>query len=217
LSAHAFDIVSRTATERIGMRYTLCTVLITGLLSGAALPASAQQDRTAGLVMGYPASVGVLWHVTEGVALRPDATISQQSIETTSTFTGLGGTSQTSTTTSDGWASSIGVSALFYLGAPDALRFYVTPRVAYAWSRTENEAAAGDLLQLGPYETESDGLLVAGSFGAQYAPHERFRLFGELGLSYSRQEGTTGYTVSRSQAVTTGVGLRSGVGVVVYF
>jgi hypothetical protein len=106
---------------------------------------------------------------------------------------------------------------LFYLGPPDPLRFYLTPRVAYLWSRSQTESEPASLTQLGAYESQTDGFLVAGSFGAQYAPHERFRLFGELGVSYTRQDGFSGYAISRSDMVTTSVGLRSGVGVVVMF
>lgn len=185
------------------------------LVSGVA-PALAQSTRTVGLVMGYPASVGVLWHVADGLALRPDISLSRLATETTSTSIDFLGAPQTATTVSEGWTTSLGLSGLFYLGAPGDLRFYLTPRVAYAWSRSDYESSPG-FAQLGPYESESEGWLAAGSFGAQYAPHERFRLFGEVGLSYSRQDGTTGYSNSRSRNVTTSVGLRSGVGVVVYF
>ena len=192
----------------------MISLVMVWLVAGAS-PALAQSDRKVGLVMGYPASVGVLWHVSDRIGLRPDFAITRQSAETTSTVSGLFGMTETSTTTSEGWTTSLGLSGLFYLGAPADLRFYLTPRVAWAWSRSDYEASQG-LVQLGPVDSESDGFLVAGSFGAQYAPHERFRLFGEVGLSYSRQEGTTGYSASRADTATSSLGLRSGVGVVVY-
>lgn len=203
------DIVS-TMNPRVVIPFVMA------LLVAGVTPALAQSTRKVGLVMGYPASVGVLWDVSERIGLRPDFSITRQSAETTSTVSGIIGMTETSTTTSEGWTTSLGLSGLFYLGAPADLRFYLTPRVAWAWSRSDYEASQG-LVQLGPIDSESDGFLVAGSFGAQYAPHERFRLFGELGLSYSQQEGTTGYSVSRADTSTTSVGLRSGVGVVVYF
>ncbi len=33
--------------------------------------AYAQDDPRVGLTMGYPTSVGVLWHVTDRIAIRP--------------------------------------------------------------------------------------------------------------------------------------------------
>jgi hypothetical protein len=33
---------------------------------------SAHNVKSIGVTMGYPSSVGVLWHVTDGVALRPE-------------------------------------------------------------------------------------------------------------------------------------------------
>jgi hypothetical protein len=185
------------------------------LLAGAS-SASAQQDHRVGLVIGYPASVGVLWQVSEGIALRPDIAINRQSTESTSTISTGFTPPQTSTSTTTGWSTSVGLSALFYLGPHADLRFYLTPRLAYQWTRTETESSP-ELPQLSDYESESDGFLAAGSFGAQYAPHDRFRLFGEVGLSYSEQDGETGFTVARQSLSTSSFGLRSGVGVVVFF
>ena len=34
--------------------------------------ASAQDTRSFGVTMGYPASIGVLWHMNEAVAVRPE-------------------------------------------------------------------------------------------------------------------------------------------------
>jgi hypothetical protein len=184
-------------------------------LAGSA-PVWAQSPRRVGLVMGYPAALGVLWQVTDSVAVRPDVTLNRSTTETTSTTAVIGGT-QTATTTSDAWTTSVGLSGLFYFGpAQDDLRFYLVPRAAYVWSSTNIESSPS-LPQLGPYESDSEGFLVSGSLGAQYAVHERFRLFGELGLSYTTQESDTGYTLSRSRLETSSFGLRSGIGVMVYF
>ncbi len=158
----------------------------------------------------------MLWHVTERVALRPDFTISRQRIESTLTGIGLTG-SERLTTSQEGWTGTAGLSALFYLGPPDAFRLYVVPRVAYVWSHARIENAGPPGFNSVNYDQDSSGALVAGSMGAQYAPHDRFRVFGELGLGYSTTEGTSGLTLSRSETKTSGFGLRSGVGVVVYF
>jgi hypothetical protein len=200
------------------MRGVSRVVMLTIAVLSVASAALGQQARNVGIVMGFPAAAGVLWNVSDGFALRPDVAVTHQSTETTSSvILGLGSVTQTVTSTSDGWATSAGISALFFFGAPDALRFYLTPRVAYVWTRSETESEPASLTQLGAYESKTDGFLVAGSFGAQYAPHDRFRLFGELGLTYTRQDGFSGYSISRSDTVTTSAGLRSGVGVVVLF
>jgi hypothetical protein len=196
-------------------RAFIVTGVVVILLAGIS-PASAQQEYRVGLVMGYPASVGVLWHLSDGIALRPDVAINRQTTESTSTLTTGFSPPQTSTSTTSGWNTSLGLSALFYLGPPADLRFYLTPRVAYQWSRTETETSPA-LPQLVDFESESDGFVAAGSFGAQYAPHDRFRLFGEVGLSYSEQEGETGFTLARQSLSTSNFGLRSGVGIIVYF
>lgn len=182
---------------------------------GAVGAAEAQQDRRVGVVIEYPASFGMLWHVTDRVALRPDVTLSWTTTETTSTLNVIGGPT-TTTTTSDTSTRALGLSGLFYLGPPQDLRFYVVPRVAYIWTSSESETSP-PLLQLGPYESDGTGVQASGAFGAQYAVHERFRVFGELGVGYTRQESETGYAVSRTTLEQRGFGLRSGVGVVVMF
>lgn len=191
--------------------------MITILILCATSAAFAQEPRRFALVIGFPTTVGVVWHVADGIALRPDFAVSRQSIETNSTLEGVIGQPQTITTTTTGWSSSVGLSALFYLGSPANLRFYLSPRVAYGWSRTETENSPPISQQLASYRSESDGLLAAGSFGAQYRPHDRFGLFGEIGLTYSNQDGETSFIVTRQTLTTTNLGLRSGVGVTIYF
>src|SRR3954463_410790 len=106
------------------MRQTLFSALITALtLTPRA--AAAQDTPRVGIVMGYPAQVGVLWTVAEKLAIRPELSWTTSSSETPSTFTsfGPGGTTTTvSTSTSDSTTIGIGVSALLYLSTRDALR-----------------------------------------------------------------------------------------------
>lgn len=203
------------------MRRSVQFILVAAVLCGAAGAADAQQPRRVGLVIGYPTSAGVLWHISDRVALRPDVTIDWHTSETTSTPTVAlppqVPSPQEISTTTKGWTSSVGLSGLFYLGPPiDDLRFYLVPRAAYLWSSRETEGTP-DLLQLGPYESDLSGFDVSGAFGAQYSVHERFRIFGELGLEYSNQESDTGYTLSRSKLESSLFGLRSGVGIVLMF
>ena len=197
------------------MRRSVQLILVTAFLFGAAGAADAQQPRRLGLVIGYPTSVGVLWHIADRVALRPEVALDWTKMETTSTPTASGIPAVTST--SSGWTTALGVSALFYLGPPDQdLRFYLVPRAAYLWSSRENTSSSS-LPLLGPFESDLTGFDVSGAFGAQYSLHERFRLFGELGLEYASQESDSGYTLSRTKLETRALGLRSGVGVVLMF
>jgi hypothetical protein len=183
-------------------------------LAGA-MPAFAQSTRKLGVVMGYPTAAGVIWHLGDRIALRPDVSWTRQQVETTTT-TVFVNTTQTFTSSTDTWNTSLGLSALFYLGPPDDLRFYVSPRFAWLWTRASSENSL-NASGLTPRDVDTDGYLVSGAFGAQYRFSDRFRLFGELGLNYSNQDEDADLSGSRFTTSITGFGLRSGVGVVVYF
>ena len=61
----------------------------------------------------------------------------------------------------------------------------------------------------------------AGMFGAQYSLGRRFAAFGEVGLSYARQNGLATTTVGPLTSTITNhgnaIGTRTGVGVILYF
>jgi hypothetical protein len=194
--------------------------MVTVTIVCLAARASAQDAPKAGIAMGYPASIGVVWHVSDGVALRPEIGVSRSSGEFTATsFISIGGTTNTTTslTTNDNWQVAIGLSALFYLSRHDALRTYVSPRWAY--TRTSSSSASGP----SPNQSSSstgNGNFVSGSFGAEYALARRFSVFGELGLGYNRTitsptSGSSGVTTTDSASRT--FSTRSGAGVILYF
>jgi opacity protein-like surface antigen len=163
--------------------------------------ASAQDARPFGVTMGYPASVGILWHVTDGVAVRPEFSFTHFSTETENASPiGVD-------TSSDGNGVSVGLSALFYLARWDMTRAYVVPRYAYSRNTATIE---GPLTGL---EQTSNGHAFGVSIGAQHGLGERFAIYGELGLAYER--GTT--EALTSEIRRSAFGTRSGVGVVVYF
>lgn len=114
--------------------------------------ASAQDKGKVGLVVGYPATVGVLWQVSDRFGIRGEGSFAwaSSSIDdpatpaSSSTFTtpdgvivtigggaGIGAHQETHTVT-----GSIGVSALITLTKADLLRTYLAPRVAWAMSRS---------------------------------------------------------------------------------
>ncbi len=196
----------------------------------AAVPAvvRAQTEPRVGLAMGYPAAVGVLWNATSRMALRPEATWSKGSGDSSSS-TPFG--QRDNGVPSDNWQAGVGVSALFYLSSHDGLRTYVSPRFAYLQSST-SAALTGTATS-----TTSDvwSYTTSGSFGAQYSFGRHFGIFGELGVSYtattSRQLTVETITVVplaaaasvpssftvRSDAHLHTLGTRSGAGVIFFF
>jgi hypothetical protein len=185
--------------------YPLALIVLVG-----AGTARAQDKPKVGLVMGYPASFGVLWHATDGVAVRPEITLSLTSGESTATGSAV-------VSTSSSWSIGVGASALFYVTNHDGLRTYISPRFTYSRNSAETQPGPGSSAA----ENWSNTYAVAGSFGAEYALVRRFGAFGEVGISYARQSG--GYRPSSQPGVlgSTGtsnsVGARGAVGVVFYF
>ena len=183
-----------------------CAVLI------AVLPASAraQAKHKAGITMGFPASVGVLWHLNEKVALRPELTFGGSSSETSITTT----TTTPISINSDNWSVGTGVSALFYLKTEDRLRTYVSPRFIYSHTSTSSDTSGLTTQPPVDLSQSGDAWGGIGSFGAQYAVGDRFTVFGEFGFGFSHS------STSRSAAGTSGSGnswgTRGGVGIVYY-
>jgi len=192
--------------------------------------AEAQDSGRFGVTMGYPASIGFLWHATSSIALRPEVawTRTTNDVTSTVTFTTVtfpAGTTTTTTTTTtssnDGWQTSVGASALFYLPKREALRMYLSPRVLYtrtSSTTTSTSPSAFGVPSRAPTTTEttSRGYFVGGSFGAQYALSARFALYGEVGLGATKAR-TTNATLERTTLNAWTVATRSGVGAIVYF
>ena len=190
---------------------------------------SAQDAPRFGVVMGYPAAVGLLWNVSSRVAVRPEINWSRSASETTTTtdpivFTGtiVVPTTFTSTTKADGWQVGVGISGLLYLSKGDALRTYVSPRFTYTRSSTTIDSGVRSTLlpvPSGPVTTVITNYGAAGSLGAQYALAKRFGVFGELGLGYTHTGDQTPSPVSFLNSSTSGwtLALRSGVGVILFF
>jgi hypothetical protein len=184
----------RQIMQKLGV---LVLVVCAHLASGAS--AAAQDRGDTGVVMGYPASVAILWHATDRVALRPELTFAKGSTDDESSFGPV--------TTTDTQTIGLAVSALWYVTTTDNLRTYFSPRVNYSRTTTENQSVNGELT--------ATTIGVAGSFGAQYALSPRFGVFGEVGLSYT--DGHLEVNTSSRESDSWGVNTRSAVGVIVYF
>ncbi len=201
------------------MRRLLAIVLV---MMGTAASASAQDSGALGVTMGYPASIGVIWHVSDRVAIRPEISLTQISSTSSSVITtiGPGGVVLSSTTTqasTDQWTVGYGASALFYVKQWDALRTYVSPRFVYTRASVAGTSSSSTAAEpASTTEFDSNAYLVTGSFGAEYAFGTRFALYGEVGFGYSRTT-TDSTQAGASNTTANSVGTRSGVGVILYF
>lgn len=167
---------------------------------GVSTVASAQEPKT-GISMGYPASVGLLWHVSDRVAFRPEFS-----------FTFTNSSSESLISDESNFSSfGTGVSVLFYSSLTDNLRTYLAPRLSYG--RTSGDTNTT--------ESTTDIYSIAGMFGAQYSLGRRFAAFGEVGFGYSRQNGSSttmiGPLTNRITNHGNAFGTRTGAGVILYF
>jgi opacity protein-like surface antigen len=202
-------------------------MLAVGVVLSVGANALAQDAGQIGITMAFPSAVGVIYQVTDNVAVRPEISFSTGSTESPairSTFSfpdvsvDLGETSSTTVTA--------GVSGLFYFGEWDKLRAYVSPRYAYGrlTSNTGSTFAA---------DNRNSTYAVTGSFGAHYQLHHRFAVFGETGFGYNHSRTTftsiigiplipvgpnVPAPVSRSEEINShSWATRSGAGVIFYF
>ena len=117
----------------------------------------AQDKGDTGITMGYPVSVGFVFHVSDRFAIRPELDLSVSSGESDA----ISGSSSSS---SDGSRVGVGLSALFYLGSTDKLRPYVAPRYVFSHTSSSSDSPV----------SESESTLTShafgGFFGAQVLP-----------------------------------------------
>ena len=199
-----------------------CLATAVVMVLSVAGSARAQEPGQFGVVMAYPASLGVIWHVSDRIAIRPEISLTQTSNQSTSVVTIVapnGAVLSTSTTqsSSDQWQVGFGASGLLYVNRWDALRTYISPRFQYSRgainsTTTSPFSAAADTTT----NFISNQYLVSGSYGAQYALGSRFAVFGELGFLWSHMSTDSTQPGNASTSGHT-AGLRSGVGVILYF
>ena len=189
------------------MRNAWLVAVCLAVVAATPRTAGAQDTRKTGIVIGFPTAVGILWHASDKVALRPEFAVSGSSNDLTVNTTS-GTTSGTTASHTTSWGFGFGMSALFYLHTDDKLRTYIVPRFAWTHSSSSSDLSAisGTNLDL---TTDSYG--GSGSFGAQYGLGNRFAVFGELGLEVAH------HTTDRPLSSTgNSWGTRAGVGVVLY-
>jgi hypothetical protein len=201
------------------------------LLTGAT--ASAQDHGPVGLTTGFPNAVGVIWHVTERLAIAPRLTISRNSSEgtftTTSTFTPNVIVTTTSTSTSEAWTLSPALNLQFYLARWDEVATYLTGGGSYfrnnVTTTTEFETPNFSNLvgvinftrRTEVEENKTDGFGVNGGFGVQYTPHRRFAVFGEVGVRYASQDSVSDRAPAATTYSNSAVSNASVIGIILYF
>jgi hypothetical protein len=176
--------------------------------------ALAQDARRVGVTAAYPGSIGLYWQLSDRFALRPDVTFTQSSGDTTTTVTAGQNAIGTSRSSNDTWNVTVGASALFYLHDWEALRAYVSPRLAYVRGAINTTTTITVPASVASDQTTTSGYLASGSFGAQYALGKRFAIFGEVGLSYTD---TTTKTAPSFSASSRMLNSRSGIGAILMF
>ena len=159
-----------------------------------------QDEQGVGIVMGVPASVAALFHTSDAVAVRPELSFSH----TTSTDSVVNGST---------WLVGVGVSGIFYMQRVDNVRTYVSPRLTYSRTHLNISSSTANLVNS---NGSNSSWGASGSYGAEFSPSDRFSVFGELGLAYSRQNATTSNTSGVPTGGSNGWGVRSAVGVIFY-
>jgi len=160
-------------------------------------PSRAQEVGQIGVTLAYPAAIGVVWHVTDQLAIRPDFSFSNSSSDTLGSSTTV----------------NYGVSGLWYFQRWDNLRAYVSPRFGYS---RFSASISTTVLSSAPTTNAYSG---AGSFGLQYRLHDRLSVFGETGLQYNHAS-TTSTDVATGTSDSTSAhtwSTRAGVGMIFYF
>ena len=171
-----------------------------------AVPAVAQ-ERTFGVTVGYPGSVGVVWQPAGRVAIRPSIT-----------FRNSGSDPMDEAGDFESSSLSTTVGGLIYLRASAPLRLYLTPRYSFARTSSTITLQVPQLqFPLGTLTTTSvttkrttheHGLALL--VGAEYRLGDRFGVFGEVGVLYTRAS-------LSSETDNWAVGSTSGIGVTLYF
>jgi hypothetical protein len=158
--------------------------------------AGAQDTGKFGITMGFPGSVGVLWHATDSVAIRPSMTFSKSSNEGAFSL--------------DTWSLGVDVGALLYMKKYDNVRTYLSPRFSYVRTKSSSPPTT-----FGSLDSTSNGAGGAGTFGAQLDGSRRFSVYGEVGLAVThRTTDAPGGVVTSSKGTTWGT--VAGVGIVFY-
>lgn len=166
------------AIARAGARLASLVALLVAM-PGAA---RAQQDDRVALTVSTPTALGVLWHTSDRLALRPEINLTHSRLTGSPAATG----------------ASLGSSLIVYTSGMGATRTYVAPRLA---AQVTSQASAPDLVTW-----------VAGvSFGAQHRfERSSLMVFAEGGVQaswFERELGLGGNVSATQWSTRTAIGL----------
>jgi hypothetical protein len=180
------------------MGRTVCVFGI-ALCALSTTTAWAQDKGDTGLTISAPSAIGIIWHPSERLAIRPDFSFGLTETDGEGTLPDISSKS-----------FALGVSALLYTHRWDELRLYVSPRFTYSHATTsiDNPLNIGD--------STLSSWTASGSIGGQYALGTRFGVFAEAGLSYSSQRSETESSIVPERTTWT-FGTRTAVGGILYF
>lgn len=164
-----------------------------------ATSAWAQDKGDVGLTVSTPQAIGVTWHASERLAIRPDVSFA---------FTETDGEDSSPDVSSK--SVTFGVAALFYTHRWDDLRVYVSPRFTYSHASSDLSGSSN------VFDSSSSAWGLSGSIGGQYALGSRFGVFAEAGLIYSSQRAETSIAGVADRTAWT-FGSRAALGGILYF
>jgi hypothetical protein len=177
----------------------LCLLLVPAL-------SHAQERGQVGLTMGFPAAAGLIWHVTDRIAVRPEITFAQVTSKVDVSLPNV-------STETRSRQLSYGASLLWYFDASDNVRPYVSPRITYSRITTKDSRPSPP----GVDDDDPAGTLaVSGSLGVQYTPSRRFGVFGEVGIARAHTEQTRRFPAITVTTSVTSWSTRGAVGVILY-
>lgn len=173
------------------MRAGRICVLLVGSIVCVATAARAQDKPKLGITMETPSRVGVIWHISNAIAIQPEIGFSKGSSE-----------GERSNTDQSGLFTGVGVRV--YVHTWDNLRAYVSPR--YSYDRLTQQGGSSSLTLENTNTTNS----FTGSFGAQYALHKRFAVYAQTGVTYSSLKFKSTSTIASLGSESTNSSWRSG-------
>ena len=193
-------------------------LLASMMLAGVAHAGDGQasDQLRAGVTIGYPASVGLIFQLTDTIALRPELSFSGSSADASLT------TPVQSSTKDEGSTIGVGLSALFYAARWDSLRAYISPRWSFSRASSTITTSIPVIVRLPPQNSVSSTNTsttnsVAGSLGAEYSLGRRFAVFGETGFGYTRQTTSIAASQFHNENHLRSWGTRTGVGLILRF
>jgi len=177
--------------------------LLSSVLIFAASLIAQEKDIAKGRVgLTFP-TTGIIWHLSDNIALLPNAGY---------TYNWAGFDSNPST--NSGNSLSAGVSLRFYAREWNGIRFYLSPKYSFARNTSSSEMVAGSASQTN--SNSSNAHAITGAWGVQYGISERVSIFGDVGVSFSRSASSGSTLSSYGESHSNRIGTAGSWGLILY-